>query len=364
MEKQLNILVAPLNWGLGHATRCMPIINELLAKGHRVIIATDGHALALLQKEYPNLQSLQMVGYNVSYGKGNFGFVLSMFWQLPKIFWKIFAEHRQLQQIVDKHKIDVVIADNRYGCFSKKAYSIFMTHQIFVKMPPKMRFLEPTLLRLNKWFINNFEVCWIPDFADKKNSLAGELAHLQVLNAEKYRFIGLLSRFGNKKEKESVSKYDVLFVLSGPEPQRTFFEQKILKQLENFGDSISCLVVRGLTEKQAKKQFLKNVKIINFMTADALNQAMLSAKMVVARSGYSTIMDLAVLGKKAILVPTAQQTEQEYLADYFEAKKVFYTMSAVDFDLKKALQKTDNYSGIKLKKDNLLESRLNELPFC
>mgnify|MGYP000259076706 CR=1 FL=1 len=198
-QKRLNILVAPLNWGLGHATRCMPIINALLAKGHKVIIATDGHALALLEKEYPQLESIKMVGYDISYGKGSFGFVMSMFWQLPKIFWKIFAEHQQLKQIIETHKIDVVIADNRYGCFSKKVYSIFMTHQIFVKMPPKMRFLEATLLNLNKWFISNFAECWIPDFADEKNSLAGELAHLQPLNSEKYRFIGLLSRFKNKK---------------------------------------------------------------------------------------------------------------------------------------------------------------------
>lgn len=359
--KKLNILIAPLNWGLGHATRCMPIINALLAKGHQVIIATDGHALALLKQEYPSLQSLQIVGYNISYGKGNLGFVVSMFWQLPKIFWKIFAEHRQLQQIVDKHKIDIVIADNRYGFFSKNAYSIFMTHQIFVKMPSKMRFLEPVLLKLNKWFINNFEECWIPDFADEKNSLAGELAHLEALNPEKYHFIGLLSRFKNV---ENVPlKYDLLFVLSGPEPQRTFFEQKILQQLESLEESVSCLLVRGLTQKQEEKQFSKNIKIINFMTADALNRAMLSAKVVVARSGYSTIMDLAVLGKKAILVPTAQQTEQEYLAAYFEAKKVFYSVSAAAFDLKKALEKIRDYSGIKLEQHNLLEKRFTKFPF-
>ena len=357
--KKLNILIAPLNWGLGHATRCMPIINTLLAKGHHIIIATDGHALALLKKEYPSLPSLQIVGYNISYGKGNFGFVMSMFWQLPKIFWKIFAEHRQLQQIIEKHDIDVVIADNRYGFFSKKAYSIFMTHQIFVKMPAKMRFLEPLLLNLNKWFIGNFEECWIPDFSDKEQRLAGELAHLQPLNPKKYHFIGLLSRF--KHEKKAILKYDVLFVLSGPEPQRTFFEQKILKQLENLDESVSCLLIRGLTQRQEEKQFSKNVKIINFMTADALNEAMLSAKIVVARSGYSTIMDLAVLGKKAILVPTKQQTEQEYLARYFEEKKIFCSVSAADFDLKKALQSIDNYSGIKLEKNNLLEKRIEAL---
>src|SRR5215211_2777028 len=154
-----RILVAPLDWGLGHATRCIPIIKELLSHGHEVILAAEGPVKILLKQEFPDIECLYLNGYRINYAETKKGLLLKLIVQLPKLFLSVWRERRWLQKAIEKNKIDIVISDNRFGLSNKKIYSIFITHQLLIKAP----FLERWLQKLNYYFINQYAECWVPD---------------------------------------------------------------------------------------------------------------------------------------------------------------------------------------------------------
>ena len=191
-KNRKNILICPLEWGLGHATRCMPIIKSLLELDVNVIIAGEGRSLKLLQKEFPHLENIYFPGYGIYYPKRKW-MEISMLSQIPKIFFNIFKENRRLQKIIDLHNIDIVISDNRFGLWSSKAYSIYMTHQVLTKCPWFMKYMEYPLYRLHQFFIKHYNECWIPDFKGNHN-LAGDLSNKMKVNNSTYH-IGPLSRF-------------------------------------------------------------------------------------------------------------------------------------------------------------------------
>lgn len=348
-----RILVAPLNWGLGHATRCIPIINELLLQNIEIVIASDGRSHQLLQKEFPGLTHLPLPGYSVSYQK-NGSIILQMMMQVPKILRAIDRENKLLKRIVKEYKIDAVISDNRFGLWTKDIPCVFITHQLFIKIPKQISFLEPIINFINHRYISKFAQCWIPDFEGEEN-LSGKLSHGKFLPRKTF-FVGPLSRL--KKENVVEKKHDLLVVLSGPEPQRTIFEKIILAQINDL--NLKILIVRGVTEHSEKKQINPNVEMISYLGTKELNEAMNQSELLLSRSGYSTIMDLAVLGKKAIFVPTPGQPEQEYLAEKLKRKKIFYSEKQNEFDLKKALEESRDYSGLKINADaEVLRKRIS-----
>lgn len=344
IEKDFNktyveplILVAPLNWGLGHATRCIPIIKELLAEDCKVIIAADGAIEKLLKNEFPALTFLSLQGYDIKYSRNKFWLPFKMAFQVPKIFWAINKEHQWLKKAVKQYKIDAVISDNRYGLSHTSIPTVFITHQLLIKTGNK--FLEKISQQINYFFIKKFTECWVPDFG-MPNKLAGELAHPAVL-PENEKYIGCLSRF--KKLSLAEKKYDLLILISGPEPQRTVFEDLLLDQLKNFAGKV--LFVRGLPENIYEIKTENNaIKIVNHLPANELNEAVQQAELVVSRSGYTTIMDLVKLQQKAILVPTPGQTEQEYLAQYLHEQKIFYCIEQAKFVLDEAIELANGFS--------------------
>ncbi len=333
MPTKKRILVTILNWGLGHVTRCIPIIRELLQQNTEVILASDGRALNLLKEEFPQLICLELPAYNITYRTNN------MFWnigtQLPKIAKAIFQEHQLIEKIVEKHRINAIISDNRYGCYSRKVQSIFLTHQINIKIPNHL--IEQQIAYINKRCIQRFSACWIPDFEDEPN-LAGSLSHgFSLKNVE---YIGALSRM---QYHERPKKYDVIAVLSGPEPQRTYLEQLLLEQMQDLSQQF--LLVRGVTETYLEEQLTKNIKVISYLASERLNEAILESEVIISRSGYSTLMDLAYLQKRAILIATPGQTEQEYLAQHFQDQGIFYSQSQSNLNLKMALKEVESYKG-------------------
>ncbi|MCB9336361.1 MAG: glycosyl transferase family 28 [Flavobacteriales bacterium] len=331
MDKNKTILVCPLEWGLGHATRCIPLIQQFLDEGHRVIIASSGKPEALLKKEFPQLQFIPLKGYDIEYSeKGSM--ITKMLLQLPKIKKAIEDEHLWLDQIIDKYSIDMVVSDNRYGLWTKKVESVLMTHQLFIKAPTGEWLLE----KIVKKYLNNFDEVWIPDVEDEDN-LSGELSHKKTLPLN-YRFIGILSRFSTYLQTQNIEteEYDFIAILSGPEPQRTIFENIILKQLEN--TDFKGILVRGLPEEKLELKIENSeLKVFNHLEIEEFLKCIQKSKVVICRSGYSSLMDLTVLSKKAILVPTPGQTEQEYLAQYLSKKGNFITQKQSEFDLEKGL---------------------------
>lgn len=350
MAKQKKFLIAPLNWGLGHATRCIPIINELLAKGADVQLASDGVALALLQKEFPYLKSHELPAYNIQYPFDNM--VLSMAVQSHKILRGCAQEHIWLKRFLQRQNIDIVISDNRFGFFNATVKSIFMTHQLNIKAP-----FSVIVDFVNAFFIKKFDVCWIPDFENQPN-LSGTLGHGGLAKLLNIKYLGALSRM-QYAEKEK--KYKAIFVLSGPEPQRTIFENIILKQLKTLNVDTPPLyvLVRGLPQATNLMENTQNTIIYNYLTTKDLNEKILESEVLITRSGYSTIMDLANLGAKAVLIPTPGQTEQEYLAQNLMKNNIFFSQSQSDFNILKALKSVESYTGFgKFEQD---KDTLNEI---
>ncbi len=341
------MLIAPLNWGLGHATRCIPVINEFVRQSAEVLIASDGRPLDLLKKEFPSFHFIEFPGYHIEYS-ANGSMVFKMLLSSPKIFVSINREHELLEEIVTKHKIDLVFSDNRYGCWSKHAYSVFMTHQIYIKCPVHLKWFEPMLYKINKRYISKYNECLVPDFEGEEN-LSGNLSHQTKLKGIK--FIGPLSRFAEKKSEKNTpltfgtEKFDLIVICSGPEPQRTIFEKLIAEEV--LKTNFKVVLVRGVTENGKTLEQKNNLRIISYADTNEIQSLIESSEIVISRPGYSTIMDLAVLGKKAIFIPTPGQTEQEYLAEYFMNKNIFYCTPQNNFNLKEALEKAKAFSGIK-----------------
>lgn len=340
MPEKFNIqtvLIAPLDWGLGHATRCIPIINALLKNGYEVLVATDGLQQILLQKEFPQLQFLQLKGYNIRYSKTKWLLPLKLLLQIPKILLAIKNEHRWLDKIIAANKIDVVISDNRFGLYSSKARCIFITHQLTIKAP--FILLEQWLQKINYSFINKFNFCWIPDVAGEEN-IAGILSHPKLLPEIPVHYIGLLSRF--EKSGSIEKKYDYCIVLSGPEPQRTIMEKLILKDINKVEGKI--LLVRGKPGSDTVLQLQQNVEIRNHLSGNELQKALQQSETIISRSGYTTVMEIVSLQKKSILIPTPGQTEQEYLAERLMQQHVCFAVPQHSFDLLSAINNANTFS--------------------
>ena len=257
--------------------------------------------------------------------------------QFPRMAFTIYTEHKWLKQIVKEYHIDAVISDNRFGMYHKTIPSVYITHQLLIKTGN--RFTERIAQRIHYFFIRKYKECWVPDF--KVNGLAGVLSHPKKL-PKKIRYLGALSRF----EVSTVEKkYDVLISISGPEPQRAIFEEKILNHLRSFTGT--ALLIRGLPENSNELKYENPmITIKNHLSGKELNKAILESDIIISRCGYTTIMDLTRLKKNGILVPTPGQTEQEYLARRLKKRRIFYTINQKDFVLENILRGAHTFQGI------------------
>jgi uncharacterized protein (TIGR00661 family) len=334
-----TVLIAPLDWGLGHATRCIPVIRILLKNNYTVIIAAEGKQKKLLETEFSQLKFLPLKGYDISYSKEKILLPLKILIQIPKILTAIKYENKWLDKITDAYKIDLVISDNRFGLHTKKVPCIFITHQLQIKAPYK--WLEKVIQKINYKYINQFNQCWIPDFEGEQN-IAGELSHPKQLPKTAVKYIGPLSRFEKKNEEEKA--YDFCFLLSGPEPQRTLLEENILKEVEGIDNKF--LLVRGLPEKEEVLSSNNNITIKNHLPEKELLTAILQSEYIVCRSGYTTVMEVLSLQKKSILIPTPGQTEQEYLAEILMKQHWCLAISQQSLSLKKIIQQVSDFKYV------------------
>ncbi|AXG68396.1 undecaprenyldiphospho-muramoylpentapeptide beta-N- acetylglucosaminyltransferase [Kordia sp. SMS9] len=334
MKNSKTVLVAPLNWGLGHATRCIPIIRGLLAENFTPVIASDGIALHLLQKEFPELETITLPDYQIEYAKKGKNFKLKMLKDSPKMLKAISKEKKIVKKLVKQRDFCGIISDNRLGVYSKKVPSVFITHQLNV-LSGATTWLSS---KIHQFIIKKFDECWVPDVEGKPN-LSGKLGHLKK-HSLPLKYIGPLSRL----QFEEVPKiYDLMVILSGPEPQRTLLEEKLFEEVKHFDGKV--LFVRGKVEtKQEHFQFL-NCDVYNFMQSDALEKAFNESALVLSRSGYTTVMDLAKLHKKAFFIPTSGQFEQEYLAKRLQKQQLVPTATQDDFSIQD-LSRVSDFKGL------------------
>ena len=347
LDKKPTILVCPLDWGIGHASRCVPIIHELIRQQAHVLIGASKRPLAFLKREFPELEFIDFPGHPISYPANGKAMGRKMFSQMPSLIQAIRKEHHFLEQLIGSYKLDGVISDNRYGLYSKRVPTVFMSHQIFIQTPHHLQFLKPILLWINFSYIKRFDEYWVPDVNTGEN-LSGNLSHQKPLPGNGF-FIGPLSRFANTPLDEPLKKpaektYDVLIMLSGPEPQRTILEELLLKQIDTTRTKVA--LIQGKPEISQHSTKDSNPAIFSHLDTPSLRKLILNSKVVISRSGYSTLMDLVALKKQAVFIPTPGQTEQEYLANYHEDKKHFYFSPQHNFNLEDALEKVQQYRGI------------------
>ena len=312
----MKIFIAPLNWGLGHATRCIPLVRQYLERGDEVVLGGDGESLLLLQRHFPQLRVIQLPSLELRYAANDQqrGFYLRA---IPALLRFTIADHYYLRQQLAIEHFDLIISDNRFGLFTRQTRCVYITHQLYVRLPRRLRIFQPLARAIHACVFKRYHEVWVPDFANSENSLAGELCHGGCFDTY-VKYIGPLSRFasseGTPKELRRNSEYSVVAILSGLEPQRSIFEQAILERYANTPDKV--LIVRGKVAEAQTIISRNNITMVASLSDQALLEVMEQATTIIARSGYSTIMDLAVLGllHKAELHPTPGQSEQEYLA--------------------------------------------------
>jgi UDP-N-acetylglucosamine:LPS N-acetylglucosamine transferase len=300
--------------------------------GCTVYIVADKKNFFLLKKEFPQTVFLRYRGYDIKYSRQKSFLIPKLILQSPKIILRIFQEKKWLKTTIKKYSIDAVISDNRFGMHHKKIPSIYITHQLSIKTGNL--FSDKFAQKIHYYFIKKYTACWIPDL--KENGLAGELSHPKKLPQNSV-YIGPLSRFTQLPGVEILN--DLLIIISGPEPQRTIFEKEILEQLKTLKGNI--ILIRGLPTENQKPENFNAVKKENHLPGEELNELIAQSKIVISRSGYTTVMDLAALQKKAILIPTPGQTEQEYLSKYLNEKKFFLIEKQENFSIKKSLEKAE-----------------------
>jgi len=356
LNNKPNIFICPLDWGIGHATRCVPIINELIAHGAEVTIGADNQPLAFLQNEFPNLDFIKFPGYRFKY-PGNNRMAFRMMMSAPKIIQDIKKENHELEKLIVQKQFNAVISDNRYGLWSEKVPTVFMTHQINIQTPAYLSFLNSFLSRINRKYINRFDELWIPDIEDE-NNLSGRLS--QGHQFENTHFIGPMTRFKESTKFEGEPQNDLLVMLSGPEPQRSILEKKIFDQLKV--SDYRAVVLCGLPNSREEFNLTETVKVFSHVDSKTFQKLLQDSKLVICRPGYSSIMDLAVTGKNAVLIPTPGQTEQEYLAKLHIEKGHYFSMTQNKFDLKTAIENSVSFSGIKIfQAEEVLRTRVKYL---
>ncbi len=350
MEKKKRVLVCPMDWGLGHATRDVPVIRLLLEAGAEVIIGADNKPLQFLRKRFPQLRWVKMEGYRPEYQKRG-PLVLKIAAELPKMMAETMPVRKKLEQIIKQYDIDAVVSDNRYELWSEQVPTVFMTHQLNIELRGMLAPAKGVVRKVLYSFIEKHNEVWIPDVEGEPN-LSGILSHVKQFPEVPHYFVGPLSRFEFvKKGDEKTAAVDLLCIMSGPEPQRTILEKRLTDKLKNMDYKTVLLSAKP---DKAERRTVGNVQVLSHADDAAMASLLRNTGLVISRSGYTTVMDLAVFGTKALFIPTPGQPEQEYLAKRFREKGQYYSVEQSAPHLEQAVEKAMEYPGIKMNNDYLL----------
>ncbi len=322
--------------GIGHATRSIPLIEKLEKEGHEIILVSYGRAAEILKKEYGHLKLYELPDFPIEYPERAHQFVPYFFMHSNKIMKSMFRAHKAFLKIHEKENFNLIISDSRFDVFHRHVPSFLIIHQLRVMVPFKI--LQIGTLIYNKYMSRFFTKILVPDF--QNNSLSGKMSHnISIIEKEKIEYIGPLSPFRFKNRTRDI---DVLISISGPEPQRSIFEKKVFETLDEIDGNV--VITLGKPEEQIKRD---DVHVYSYLTMEERGEIMNRSKLVISRSGYSTIMDLYVIGGKAIFVPTPGQPEQEYLAEYLQKRGIAGYTTQDRMNLGDLIKKLNGYRGFK-----------------
>lgn len=323
--KSLQVLLSPLNWGLGHVSRTIPIIQKLIHQNNEVLICCDQEQETFYRHYFPQLQYIFHQGYPFQFkGKGNW--TLDLLSNFNTLHRRLITEKQEVQRLVDTFQPDLIISDQRYGFISKQVKSVIISHQL--KLPlPTWNFLPQIW---NQKLLTDFDEIWIPDI--ENHLLSGDLSKKKMKNIH---FLGFCSRFSsffeqNKEKAESSSPiYKYLGVISGPSPYKEQFFELLCQKLIKTDQNSAIIVPKGVNV-----DLFKESKKLTFFISPNVHQfseLLLQSEKIISRAGYSTLMDLTVLKKEAILIPTPRQFEQIYLAKLHKNNKMWTFLSEKDW---------------------------------
>lgn len=341
----MKVIYGVCSWGLGHATRSLPVIRKLIKEGNELTIISNGRSLNLLKNELgQGIEYIDIPDYPMLLSENSRQFLAK-----SAIYWPVFIRKMQkgliqLTNMLKSRKCDLIISDARYDIYSKEIPSFFISHQIRIMNPLRLRVFETGSEIFNLFFFKRFVGVIVPDY--KEDNFSGDLSHnLRFLDEDKIHYAGVLSDFKKKQMKKDI---DYFISISGPEPQRSYLEEKILSQI----DQLDGNIVMTLGKAEEQKKFEKNnVKTYSFLSKEKREELLNRSKLVISRSGYSTILDLAVIGTKALMTPTPGQIEQEYLSEYHNKKQTFYSVDQNKIDLKTDVEIAKKTTGSKRKCD-------------
>jgi uncharacterized protein (TIGR00661 family) len=330
----MKVLFGVFDWGIGHATRDIPLITELL-KTNEVHILSTGRALKLLKDYFAG----QCTYYDVPsvyppYTRTRF-FQVTFALFLPRMIRNLQYARERSREIVSGG-FDKVISDCRYDVYDTPDNSYLINHQVRFSTPfGAERIFEKLLARR----MQKYKYVIVPDFEEQ--SLSGRLSHdLRYVNKDKIRYIGILSHLKKLQVTEDI---DYFISVSGPEPQRTVLQKKMI---EMSGQLEGNVVIAGGIPESTTTRSSENLRFYSFLNAEQQADMMNRAKFIISRPGYTTVMELAELDKKrALFLPTPGQTEQEYLADYYEKQGYFHSVSQYNLKLKKAIEDSKEFGG-------------------
>ena len=337
--EQKAVCIAPLDWGLGHATRCIPLIHALEALHYTIYIAGEGKQKTILQEAFPNANFIPLKGYRIHYAKQKRFLIPTILFQVPKIIISIIQEHQWLKKNSKQYQFDLIISDNRYGFFHKKITSVFITHQLEIKTP--FNWLTKLCQNISYQFINKFNACWVADM-QPPNHIAGNLVNTKRLPAIDIWYLNCLSRLqGYVKDSKQENEIKFLGIVSGPEPQRGVFETI----LWNSGNDLNYpfVIVAGMPDNKLYNKITSKGTLYHHLSGKVLADQINNAEFIICRGGYTTLLELIPFQKKLILIPTPGQTEQEYLAQYWHKKKWAICFDQENFNLLDALKAAKNF---------------------
>jgi uncharacterized protein (TIGR00661 family) len=340
----MKVLYGVCSWGLGHATRSLPILRKLIDEGNQVTIVATGSSLELLKMELgTRADYIDIPDYPLPYTEKSNVFLLKFAFFLPTMTKALIKEHKRIKKLLDKRRFDIIISDNRYGVFHKDVKSLLITHQLRVMAPRRIKAIENGFERFNAYIQRYFKYVMVPDYED--DGISGDLAHnLNIIKNARLVYFGILSDF---KKLDVVQDVDFLFSISGPEPQRSVMENLILENINDIRGKIIVSLGRKTNDDVDKMRSTlnENIQLFDFLPRKERELIMNRSKFIVSRSGYSTLMDIYTLRKKAMFIPTPQQTEQEYLARHHEGRGNFYYIDQDKLNLQEDLEKAKSYKG-------------------
>ena len=308
-----RVLYAVGSWGLGHATRSLPLIRGLVDAGQSVTILGSGGSLRLLRAEMGDrCELIDFPGMRVPLGSSPFRFYFKYTVTLPIIWWDTWRQHVQLEALVAAHGFDVIVSDNRYAAWSDRVPSYLLAHGLRFIAPGRKHLLELGLEWFNALAFHHYRRILVPDFVT--DDLSGDLSHGTMFYPQnQVRYIGLLSSVSARTVEADL---DAFISISGPEPQRTILERTVLRQLPHVpGRGLVALGRPGVSDRR----WIGGWEVAGYLGRAEQEAAMNRCRLAVVRAGYSTIMELAELGRAAVLIPTPGQTEQEYISQRLAA---------------------------------------------